>query len=267
MKRNERIVTIETPEHVELHFKLAGIGTRMIAFLIDRLIQLGVILALGILTILVMVMLQTIAPWLAPIAGLQKVAGQWILAAAILTYGVVFIAYFILFEYIWSGATPGKRTQEIRVIRADGRPISLFDSAVRNILRFFDLLMEVYPLGLVVMFIDSRNRRLGDLAAGTLVVEESSIKRLEDLDGSAESSGRDDETRKIVAEMTAEEYRLVSRFLARRDALDPAARSDLALEIYSRIFKTSVPEGLSESEAEERLKNAVAIYTERTRIL
>jgi uncharacterized RDD family membrane protein YckC len=175
VNRNFQTVTIETPEHFELQFQLAGIGVRFLAYLVDRLIQFSTILGL----IFVVTMLFSMAGLISQVTDffifLERLLGQWIIALAILLYGIISIGYFILFEYLWSGATPGKKFQEIRVIRNDGRPLTFLDAAIRNILRFVDLLGDFYPLGLLVMFLDSKSRRLGDMAAGTLVVMEKTV--------------------------------------------------------------------------------------------
>jgi len=265
--KNPQIVTIETPEHVELQFRLAGIGTRFLAFLVDRLIQAGIIFALAVIVILMV--------FLSGHIGLSSdlpdiVAGhlrQWIIAAAILLYGVVIIGYFILFEYLWSGSTPGKRSQDIRVIRKDGRPITFVHASVRNILRSVDLLGEVYPVCLAVMFIDPMNRRLGDLAAGTLVVADSGLRKpvltLKDED----RLNSDTEIRRISEGMSVDEYRLASKFLARREGLEELHRQELAQEIYERIFRKAPPPGFSSLDQEAALEQVGTLYREKTRVL
>ena len=80
--------------------------------------------------------------------------------------------YFVFFEVIWHGQTPGKRWVGLRVIKEGGYPLGFVDSVIRNVVRLADFLPAYYMLGAIVMFIDPRSRRLGDLAAGTLVVRE-----------------------------------------------------------------------------------------------
>ncbi len=267
MKQNHLTVTVETPDHIELQFQLAGIGKRFLAYLVDRLIQFGLIFALFLVITLVLLAGNKIVALADIIYKMRQVLGQWIIAVAILIYGIVSLGYFILFEYIWSGSTPGKRFQQIRVIRTDGAPISFLESAVRNILRVVDILGDIYPLGLVVMFIDSRNRRLGDMAAGTLVVTES-VSRLHSAKISTRSLGDDDQQLRLVAAaMTPGDYQLVRKFLARREALDSEYRRELVQEIADRIFNKSTAMVQPSNDLELLLEKVEAVYRDRVRIL
>jgi uncharacterized RDD family membrane protein YckC len=267
VKQNTLTVTIETPEHIELQFKVAGIGTRFVAYLIDRLIQAGLIFTLFLLAVSVLFVTGQFFSLVGLVQGVKDAFGQWIIAAAFLLYGLISIGYFILFEYVWSGSTPGKRSQNIRVIRADGGPISFLDAAIRNILRVLDILADVYPLGLIVMFIDSRNRRLGDMAAGTMVVAESLTKIPASRDISDRPGGDDQELRSVIARMTTEDYQLLTKFLARRETMEPEHRDELVDEIVMRIFgSAAVPPG-SRIARERLLEKLVALYRQRLRVL
>jgi len=267
VKKNLQTVTVETPEHVELEFKLAGIGTRFLAFLLDRIIQFGVIFALLILVSLFIALVTRVDPSVQILKRLEGSLGQWILAAAILLYGIIVIGYFILFEYFWSGSTPGKRWQDIRVIRKDGRPISFLDSAVRNILRFIDILFEIYPIGLIVMFIDFKNRRLGDLAAGTLVILDRGIKRPAAGRAGNHNNASDPNMRLIVSAMTPADYRLLSRFLARRESLEKVHRLNLARDIRDRIVRRINGSTIINENLETWLVKVEQAYRDRTRVL
>ncbi len=267
MKQNHQTVTIETPEHVELQFLLAGIGTRFLAYLVDRTIQIGLIAWLIVAVLVVLMAIGSVEPIADILARLRGTVGQWLIALAILVYGVITIGYFILFEFLWSGSTPGKRSQHIRVIRNDGRPVSFVDAALRNILRFVDIVGDVYPVGLAFMFVDSRNRRLGDLASGTLVVMEKRGIEPPAPRVSSEPREFDPELRRIVAGMTPEDYFLVSKFLSRREGLDADSRQALVTAICDRI---SLRTGLlcePTSDREAILENLETAYRDRVRIL
>jgi uncharacterized RDD family membrane protein YckC len=267
VKKKQGTVTIETPEHFELQFELAGIGTRFLAFLIDRTIQLGLIVALVVIVALLVSLLWKGRPSTDLFSHLELYLRQWIIGAVILVYGIVLIGYFILFEYFWSGSTPGKRSLEIRVIRKDGRPISFLDSAVRNILRMFDVLFEVYPLGLGVMFLDPRNRRLGDLAAGTLVIVDQAVRRPAGQQSVIRSPDEDPVIRQVVTDMTPEDYSLLSKFLSRRSGLEPEHRKQLAREIYDRLCNDATPRSVNTETLETTLQRIEYLYRQRTRIL
>jgi uncharacterized RDD family membrane protein YckC len=162
---SEEVLIIETPERVPLHFALASIGNRFLASAIDHTIQ-GLILALIGITGLILVNVSSVASTL-------ESAPKWVVAIMILVFFFVFSSYFAFFEWIWSGQTPGKRWLKLRVIREDGRPITFWEAAVRNLLRTFDMMpAPFYSIGLISVFVNGRDQRVGDLVAGTVVVRE-----------------------------------------------------------------------------------------------
>ncbi|HEX8844998.1 MAG TPA: RDD family protein [Pyrinomonadaceae bacterium] len=158
---NEEILIIETPERVPLHFPLASIGNRFLACAFDHTLQLIPLFFIvrGIISILM--------------SGARDSASKWLLAILILAGFTVLAGYFILFEWLWNGQTPGKRWLKLRVIREDGRPITFWEAAVRNLLRIFDIQpIPFYSIGLICVFINNRDQRVGDLFAGSVVVRE-----------------------------------------------------------------------------------------------
>jgi uncharacterized RDD family membrane protein YckC len=100
-------------------------------------------------------------------------ASKWALALLILMGYIIWSSYFVVFEWLWNGQTPGKRWLKLRVIREDGRPITFWEAAVRNLLRIFDIMpFPFYSIGLIFVFISTRDQRVGDLVAGSVVVRE-----------------------------------------------------------------------------------------------
>jgi uncharacterized RDD family membrane protein YckC len=204
-----------------------------------------------------------------------RIFNQWLVSFGTLALGIILIGsflifemgYFTLFEYFWSGATPGKRYLNVRVIRQDARPMTFIDSAVRNLLRFVDLLGQMYPIGLVIMFIDVRNRRLGDLAAGTLVVIERPTKAPFLVGPGKELTSLDPHVRSAALAMTPEDYQLIARFLARREGLAPEHRAELIQDIYARVFKSRPDPHAGERNTERALETVAAQYLDKTRIL
>lgn len=161
----EETLIIETPERVPLHFALASIGNRFLACAVDHFIQILVI-------VLISVAFSTLAEFSMFSADVIE-APKWIKAIAIILTFLIISGYFVFFEWIWNGQTPGKRWMKLRVIREDGRPITFFESAVRNLVRLFDMQPAIfYSMGLISVFIGSRDQRIGDLVAGTVVVRE-----------------------------------------------------------------------------------------------
>ena len=155
-------LNIDTPELVDIEMPLAGIGSRFIALLVDYLIWGAAALVLGVPTIVI----------LANLEAFSKVSAQWGVALVIFAVFLVHWGYFTLFEAFWNGRTPGKRVARIRVIQRSGRAIGLFESMARNLVRFVDQFPFIYAVGVITMFVTRQHQRLGDLAAGTLVVRD-----------------------------------------------------------------------------------------------
>jgi uncharacterized RDD family membrane protein YckC len=162
----EETLVIETPERVALHFALASIGNRFLACAIDHAIQVMTIL-------LVVVGLMVVANFSSGLSDSLATAPKWVIALMIFVVFLLMTGYFAFFEWLWRGQTPGKRWLKLRVIREDGRPITFFEAAVRNLLRDFDIMpIPFYSLGLISVFISSKDQRIGDMVAGTVVVRE-----------------------------------------------------------------------------------------------
>lgn len=205
---------VVTPEAVPLALDLAGLGSRMIATLIDGAIQFGIFFGVALF-----------------LAG-TGIRGIPAFVLVIVVVFLLFWGYFIAFEGLWDGRTPGKRAQRLRVVRVDGQPVGWTNVVVRNLLRVVDLLPGNYAVGAMFMLLGRRSQRLGDLAAGTLVVRERKPEvptplRL-DATG-ATGRGLD------AAGLGEREYALLRSFLERRPTLDPAARRDLAAQVAAAI--------------------------------
>ncbi|MEW6349666.1 MAG: RDD family protein [Thermodesulfobacteriota bacterium] len=267
MNKNQQTISIETPEHFELQFQLAGIGTRFLAYLVDRLVQIGIFVSVLFLVFVVWSALLQDSFFQAWARPLGAHAARWVIAGLILVYAIIFVGYFMLFEYFWSGSTPGKRWQGIRVIRKDGRPLSFFDSAIRNILRFVDILADIYPIGLLVMFLDPWSRRLGDLAAGTLVVLDTPQEQPVLGTRRSPQEPADPEIRRVASGLSPDEYQLVVRFLSRRHSLEPDAGVRIAREIFGRVFRDSVYVNSGRPDVVALLEQLATAYREKTRIL
>ncbi len=148
---------------MDIELPLAGIGSRFVALLVDMLIWFAGFLLLVIL----------LAIFLPGIEAFSKISEQWAVAVVIFIVFLLFWGYFTLFEAFWNGRTPGKRVARIRVIQRSGRAISLFESMARNLVRYVDMQpFPMYAVGVVAIFSTRHHQRLGDLAAGTLVVRD-----------------------------------------------------------------------------------------------
>lgn len=153
-------LSIDTPELVGIDLPLAGIGSRFMAVAIDTILWFAGLILFSLAAFLL----------LPGIHAFSKVSEQWAQAIVIFLIFLFNWGYFTLFEAFWHGQTPGKRLVKIRVIQASGRSIGLFESMARNFIRYIDQIPSFYAVGVIAMFVTRQHQRLGDLAAGTLVV-------------------------------------------------------------------------------------------------
>jgi uncharacterized RDD family membrane protein YckC len=158
-------LNIDTPEQVELQYNIAGVGSRFVAALLDYLIQLVCYLV----EILLFVLIASGAAATHTDSAMDT-AAKWVVAILIFLNFAFFVGYFALFEAYWRGQTPGKRVMKLRVLKDSGRQITLFEALARNLIRVIDYLPSWYLVGVVTMLCNKGNKRLGDLAAGTIVV-------------------------------------------------------------------------------------------------
>jgi len=150
-----------------------------------------------------------------------------------------FWGYYIFFEMLWNGQSPGKRWVGLRVIRTDGTPITLSESFIRNLTRFVDFLPAGYGIGILSMFLDKQSRRLGDLAAGTLVVHDRAPISIQDLSVKRTVHLRPWANVSLdgfpVERLTNDDLNLIEDFLFRRDQL--THRESLAIQILNTVHQ------------------------------
>lgn len=157
---------IDTPEQVELRFNIAGLGSRFVAILLDHLFQVIAYL------LVIVVLVVTLSGMTTKAASSMDSAGKWFIAILLFLHFALWVCYFALFEAYWHGQTPGKRIMKLRVIKDSGRQITLFEAMARNLLRIIDYMPGLYLAGVITMICNKANKRLGDFAAGTIVVHE-----------------------------------------------------------------------------------------------
>jgi uncharacterized RDD family membrane protein YckC len=233
-------LVIETPERVELHYVLANVGNRFLAAAIDHLIQATAM-------VIVVVGVGALSDW-----RLFSSMGVWTAALTVLVIFSIYWGYFVAFETIWSGQTPGKRIMRLRVVREDGRPVRFFEVFVRNLLR---LVVDVQPLpsyaiGVVSIIFSARSKRIGDFVAGTVVVKERATEA-PSLDEIMRVSQIEQERFERVAgsgfiadtrQLTEREIHAVGTFLKRRFELAEPNRTELATRIAQAIsVKLGIP--------------------------
>ena len=229
------VYSLDTPESVSVGYDVAGVGSRFLAALIDALVLAVVLAALVIVTL---------------IAG-QSLTGTMAYVAAgvgVLIINVVLLGYFVFFEILWNGQSPGKRAMGLRVVKTSGYPITPATALIRNVVRLVDWLPAFYAVGVITMIANRHARRLGDLVAGTMVIKEKRYASLSSL-SSARSTmvpSRPSDVQRTgglpapeplagsgaqLDRLTREDEALLRDFLNRRHTLSPRRRDDLARQI------------------------------------
>lgn len=172
---------IDTPESVAFDYTLADVGNRSLAALLDMFLVFLALIGLNLVLVAILRSMGVSVEFFdLEVEGAGWLAGLVIALYAILDF-VVFWGYFMLLELKWNGQTIGKQALKIRVVRLDGSPAGASEIAVRNLVRIIDFLPSGYLFGLLVMLLDGKGRRLGDLAAGTIVVKADMRVTLDEL--------------------------------------------------------------------------------------
>ncbi|HOX36794.1 MAG TPA: RDD family protein [Candidatus Brocadiia bacterium] len=227
------ILTIDTPESVRLEFEAAGLGNRTLAWLIDLAIKYGILIPLifGLEALNVGL--------LSRLPGLST-GGSVLVSLGVFIYQWF---YFVLFEYFWFGQTPGKRLMRLRVLQSDGRSPGFWPSVIRNLTRYPDLL----GIGPCLMMFTPSCRRLGDFAAGTVVVREH-VGGLSEVMPEIESDAMQTPQMPTVR-LDPAEFEAVAQFLKRRDTLDEGARLRIAGEMAEALRNRMIARGFMPPDA------------------
>lgn len=202
--RTADVLSVETSESVAFAYELAGPASRGAALLVDTVLLVAIIIAEGLAALLVGSLLDS------------EAAAPWLFGGFLVLAFVTYWGYYVWGEVMHNGRTPGKQALGIRVIRDDGGRVGTLDSVIRNLIRIVDLMPGYYAVGLVSMLLSTANKRLGDMAAGTVVVRDT---------GDVDLVFR--------GQVTSERSALVRDFLARRADLTPGARWQAAVELLA----------------------------------
>ena len=225
-------VTLQTPESVELEFTLAGIGNRVYAWLIDSIVWSLTLIGFQFIWFFVATQLIDI---IGNLVGGSDQVELWFRAFQILIAFFIEVGYFVVFETLWQGQTPGKRFVKIRVIRDDGRPVRLQQATLRALLRPIDIYF--FCLGLFLIIFTKKEKRLGDFVAGTLVVQEEQSLASANLlvSQEAESLATQLLSEADFAPMLPEDFAVIREYLQRRGAMLPEARAELSRQLAHQI--------------------------------
>lgn len=235
-------ITLQTPESVELEFLLAGIGNRALALLIDYIVWgsmlLAFVITLGIFNQLILSIFQQIF-------GNQ--ANLWLSAIALMLFFLIYVGYFVFFEVIWQGQTPGKRYTKIRVIRDDGRRESIQQALLRALLRPVD---DLLTIGFFLILLGKQEKRLGDIVAGTLVIQEEYL-----VTASFQISPQGEQfvpellQTANISQLQPDDFALIRDYLQRQKNISPKAKAELSLNLARQtraiIDLQKLPPGLT----------------------
>jgi len=223
----DEMLNIDTPENVAFGYTVAGIGSRFLAALVDT-------------TIIVMLQLLVIgtSAFALRAAKLINELDAWAGAIMGLVAFAMFWGYYIFFEMLWNGQSPGKRWAGLRVIRTDGTPVTLAESIIRNLVRLIDFMPIGYGIGIVVMFANDQARRLGDLAAGSMVVHDGGEISVQSIAAHGHIAIPVDlpvlDPGLPLERLQQQDIQIVEDFLARRSQL--ANGPFLAAQILKRLY-------------------------------
>jgi len=218
------IQRIRTADNVQIGYTVAGIPSRLLAFLVDALVNLAVLFAAGLAA-------SAVYNAIGPSGGVVEALALTIFALMLYTGHFL---YFAILEATSAGRTPGKRAMGLRVVRADGSAPGLSEALIRNIARIADYFLA---FGLFVAFFNQRSRRIGDLLAGTMVVRERTTLAqpaalapvlLRTPDAGPGIDGLD--------RLGQHEYTVIRTFLS-RPGLTPDQRARLAWQIAQKLFE------------------------------
>lgn len=239
-----RQVKLLTPESVELEFTLAGIGNRALALLVDySILLIGGLIFWIIFGTFAYQLLQYLESSNVDYSDLPI----WLLAIGFLLSFIFTTGYFVGFEVLRQGQTPGKRWAKIRVIRDDGRPIGLAQAVLRSLVQPIDYFLFI---GAFLIFFGKREKRIGDWAAGTLVIQENrALKQAIDLSDAAKRLAAELPQTTDLSQLQPRHFAVVAEYLQRRSFLETKSKTDLSLDLARQtrtlIKLETIPSGLT----------------------
>jgi len=253
-------IKYQTPESVELEFNLAGIGSRAWALVIDYHI-LGLTLALFVTGFLYLS--YQLSDFFTKIFSNVDKLELWLFAIGFLIIFFIYTSYFVFFETLWQGQTPGKRLAKIRVIRDDGRPVGLQHAILRSLLRPVDDFMFI---GALLIMFTNKEKRLGDLVSGTFVIQqESNTIKKQNLILSSDAENLADKLLQIsdFSQMLPDDFAVIREYLQRRVGMTPKAKIRLSQGLSQQIQAIINLEALPDNVTPEVFLEAVYLGYQR----
>jgi uncharacterized RDD family membrane protein YckC len=240
-----RRVAIQTPESLELDFALGGIGSRAFAWVVDQTVLYLVLTLFWLLgaALYAYVLVPTVTETLG--TGSLEQLSLWLLAiAGLLSYGIS-NGYYIGFETFWQGQTPGKRLAKIRVVQDNGQPVGLREASLRSLIGPIDV--GVLLVGFLLISLSQSEKRLGDLAAGTLVIQDQTLPvrqqattQMQFADGAPETA-QSLLAQTNVKALTGDQYLVLQKFLGYRSRLSPTMQTQVTTKLVAQLRQIITP--------------------------
>ncbi len=253
-------LAILSAENVSFSLETAGLGSRFAALALDTFYQ-------TVFYTLILLAAAGVNAYVLPFDGLPQWAQSTLLALYFLLTFALYFGYYLVFEWLWDGQTPGKRYYGLRVMQSNGLPLTVTAAIARNAVRLVDFLPPVYGLGALTSILNPLNQRLGDLVAGTIVVRENKNQKQrapltinqaveaflsaattvpgqkpdapawsEDEELRLENAPTyDAEASALSRQLGREDYELARDYWARRGTLPQAARERLGRALANRL--------------------------------
>ncbi len=255
-------INLQTPESVELEYTLAGIGSRAYALIIDYLV-LGTIIFLSVVIAIFLSYQITASDRLLSIDNQLKLL-QWVWAIEALIVFTIYIGYFVFFETIWQGQTIGKKKAKIRVIADDGKPITIGQSSLRALLRPVD---DFFFIGVFFIALGKKEKRIGDLIAGTIVIQEEFTSNHLTFKPTEEAKQLALQLRieTDVARLSPENFAILRNYLQNRTQMISPARRELARKLAEQVKNIMELEDLPKDTTADRFLEAVYLAYQQVR--
>lgn len=240
---------VQTPENVPLEFELSGAGSRGVAVMIDTLIQN---LFIGVIAVIIVLISDYISGNI-----FQAEDNTFYIILGISLIFFIQFGYFVCFEYFMKGMTPGKKIIGLRVIMANGEPVSFTACLIRNFIRIADMLPGMYGIGIVSVILSKRFMRIGDFAANTIVVKDR--KTVKDFEPAHDRQGLIDPV------LTDKEEALLLSYYERNKDTKNILRSDLLeMQLYNHFYNKiglvpNLPDNFTRKDYLDKLMDYVGI--------
>lgn len=223
-------IKIETPEQIEVSLEIAGLGSRFVAKVLDWCIKFMVLLGVGLLFLLAALLLSMHLP--------DGPAAWFLLVFVLVLFYAFVLAFDIYYEVNHNGQSPGKKITGIRVLREGGAPLDFQASCIRNLLSLADFLPMFYLLGGFIALLNTRGQRLGDMAAGTVVVRERAMKPPVHVDWQIQQFSLEEFvfTSEQLSSCTPADRHILRSFFQRYDELSTQPRAQLAFNLVDTFM-------------------------------